>query len=214
MSKVQLTGNASGTGIFTIAAPNSNVDRTLTLPDNTGTLLSSASTLSPSQLGSQFSINSGAPSNSFVMDASGRITTPNQPAFLAGKTSATANGNVMVFNETVFNIGGHYNTSNGRFTAPISGVYQFSWQILGNIQQTVYRTTFRRNGSNNITGNFQVQMRMDGNVNNAFETSTTYTILVQLTAGDYVDIFYVSDNGVSTINDASYWEKFMGHLVG
>lgn len=214
MSKVQLAGNANGTGIFTIASPNSNTDRTLTLPDNTGTLLSSASTLSPSQLGSQFSINSGAPSNSFVMDASGRITTPNQPAFLAGKTSATANGNVMVFNETVFNIGGHYNTSNGRFTAPISGVYQFSWQILGNTQQTVYRTTFRRNGSNNITGSFQVQMRMDGNVNGAFETSTTYTILVQLTAGDYVDIYYVSDNGVSTINDTSYWEKFMGHLVG
>jgi hypothetical protein len=42
MSKVQLAGNASGTGIFTIASPNSNTDRTLTLPDNTGTLLTSA----------------------------------------------------------------------------------------------------------------------------------------------------------------------------
>lgn len=39
MSKVQLAGNVSGTGIFTIASPNSNIDRTLTLPDNTGTLL-------------------------------------------------------------------------------------------------------------------------------------------------------------------------------
>jgi len=44
MSKVQLSGNASGTGIFTIASPNSNTDRTLTLPDNTGTLLTSATT--------------------------------------------------------------------------------------------------------------------------------------------------------------------------
>jgi hypothetical protein len=42
MSKVQLQGNASGTGIFTIASPNSNTDRTLTLPDSTGTLLTSA----------------------------------------------------------------------------------------------------------------------------------------------------------------------------
>lgn len=42
MSKVQLQGNASGTGIFTIASPNSNTDRTLTLPDQTGTLLSSS----------------------------------------------------------------------------------------------------------------------------------------------------------------------------
>ncbi len=39
MSKVQLQGNVSGTGVFTIASPNSNTDRTLTLPDNTGTLL-------------------------------------------------------------------------------------------------------------------------------------------------------------------------------
>ena len=44
MSKVQLQGNASGTGIFTIASPNSNTDRTLTLPNQTGTLLTNAST--------------------------------------------------------------------------------------------------------------------------------------------------------------------------
>mgnify|MGYP001338129603 CR=1 FL=1 len=44
MSKVQLAGNASGTGIFTIASPNSNTDRTLTLPDNTGTVVTTGST--------------------------------------------------------------------------------------------------------------------------------------------------------------------------
>lgn len=37
MSLVKVQGNASGTGIFTVAAPNSNTDRTLTLPDATGT---------------------------------------------------------------------------------------------------------------------------------------------------------------------------------
>lgn len=44
MSKVQLQGNASGTGIFTIASPNGNTDRTLTLPDNTGTIVTTGST--------------------------------------------------------------------------------------------------------------------------------------------------------------------------
>ena len=38
MSKVAITGNASGTGVFTVASPNSNVDRVLTLPDETGTV--------------------------------------------------------------------------------------------------------------------------------------------------------------------------------
>lgn len=42
MSKIALTPNASGTGTFSIASPDSNTDRTLTLPDATGTLFSSA----------------------------------------------------------------------------------------------------------------------------------------------------------------------------
>jgi len=44
MSKISLSGNASGTGTFTIASPNSNTDRTLTLPDNTGTVVTTGST--------------------------------------------------------------------------------------------------------------------------------------------------------------------------
>jgi hypothetical protein len=38
MSKVAITGNTSGTGVFTVASPNSNVDRVLTLPDESGTV--------------------------------------------------------------------------------------------------------------------------------------------------------------------------------
>jgi hypothetical protein len=36
MSQVTLQGNASGTGIFTVAAPNSNTNRTVNLPDAGG----------------------------------------------------------------------------------------------------------------------------------------------------------------------------------
>ena len=45
MSKVAITGNASGTGVFTIASPNSNSDRTLNLPDSAGTIATAESTL-------------------------------------------------------------------------------------------------------------------------------------------------------------------------
>lgn len=45
MSKIALSGDASGTGTFTIASPNSNNNRTLTLPDNTGTVLTTGSNL-------------------------------------------------------------------------------------------------------------------------------------------------------------------------
>jgi len=38
MSKVKITGHASGTGVLTVTAPNTSTDRTITLPDATGTL--------------------------------------------------------------------------------------------------------------------------------------------------------------------------------
>lgn len=55
MSSVKVQGNASGTGIFTVAAPNSNTDRTLTLPDSSGTIATAESTLS------QFNASGSAP---------------------------------------------------------------------------------------------------------------------------------------------------------
>jgi hypothetical protein len=50
MSKIALTPNASGTGTFTIASPNSNTDRTLTLPDEAGTVLTDVSDLPAANL--------------------------------------------------------------------------------------------------------------------------------------------------------------------
>jgi hypothetical protein len=55
MSLVKVQGNASGTGIFTIASPNSNTDRTLTLPDSSGTVATAESTLA------QFNASGSAP---------------------------------------------------------------------------------------------------------------------------------------------------------
>lgn len=43
MSKIALTGNASGTGTFTIASPNSNSNYQLDLPANSGTILTTSS---------------------------------------------------------------------------------------------------------------------------------------------------------------------------
>ena len=39
MAKVKIQGHASGTGILTVTAPNTSTDRTITLPDSTGTLI-------------------------------------------------------------------------------------------------------------------------------------------------------------------------------
>jgi len=44
MSKIALEGNASGTGTFTIAGPNTNTNYTITLPQETGTLITTGIT--------------------------------------------------------------------------------------------------------------------------------------------------------------------------
>ena len=45
MSNITVQGNASGSGIITLESPNTNLNRTVTLPDETGTLLVSGGAL-------------------------------------------------------------------------------------------------------------------------------------------------------------------------
>ena len=44
MSKLKLKGDSGGTGVFTLTSPNSSTDRTITLPDDAGTIITSAQT--------------------------------------------------------------------------------------------------------------------------------------------------------------------------
>lgn len=77
MSKIALEPNASGTGTFTLASPNSNTSRTLTLPDAAGELLTDGSSLNAGNLtgtlpaidGSQLTGISSTPTTSDVLTA-------------------------------------------------------------------------------------------------------------------------------------------------
>jgi hypothetical protein len=50
MAKIVIQGNPSGEGILTIQAPNTATDRTITLPDSTGTILDTTSSLPAANL--------------------------------------------------------------------------------------------------------------------------------------------------------------------
>jgi hypothetical protein len=45
MSQVKISGNASGTGVLTISAPNTNTDRSITIPDKAGAIAVGAGTI-------------------------------------------------------------------------------------------------------------------------------------------------------------------------
>jgi hypothetical protein len=60
MTKIVVQPNASGTGTFTIAAPNSSNTQTLTLPDVTGTVLTTAGgTLTGALTGTDLTLSGG-----------------------------------------------------------------------------------------------------------------------------------------------------------
>jgi hypothetical protein len=81
MSSIKLESNASGTGVFTIASPNSNTNRTLTLPNNTGTILTSATTVGfPAGsvlqvVNADYTTSNSTTSTSYVTGVTGSITT-------------------------------------------------------------------------------------------------------------------------------------------
>jgi hypothetical protein len=105
MSQIALSPNPAGTGTFTIAAPDTNTDRTLTLPDNTGTVLTSASNITAQAM--------------------------NGPAFSAynsnNQTLSNSTWTKVVANIEVFDTNGNYdNTTNYRFTPTVAGYYQIN----------------------------------------------------------------------------------------
>ena len=124
MSKISLTPHASGTGVFTVASPNSSTDRTLTLPDETGTVLTSASD----------------------------ITQNNGPAFSAYQSSAqtlsTGVTTKLQFQTEDYDTATCFDsTTNYRFTPDVAGYYQISGGLQLGASACVLTMYFYKNGS-------------------------------------------------------------------
>ena len=141
----------------------------------------------------------------------GYITKPYQPACTAHQmasainTNGEANYTEVVFTQTITNRGSHYNTSNGRFTCPVSGVYHVSAGFLtrkGSATNAYHNAFIYKNGSN--TG---LKTR---DINNANELHITVAGLIDCNAGQYLSV-YVSNDGGDFWSDYNY---FSVHLVG
>ena len=88
MSKITITPNGAGTGTFSIASPNSNTNRTLTLPDSTGELLNAESSLNATKLTGNIAASQLTGALPAISGASltGIDTESFKPAYIGGAT--------------------------------------------------------------------------------------------------------------------------------
>lgn len=144
------------------------------------------------------------------IDSSGRMTLPNQPSFHAtGNTSGTTitTGQQALYNTSYFNIGGYFNTSTGRFTAPVSGRYFFyaSYLTYPNNDPGYITLTMAVNGTSSYQYGFS---RRQNNLQNDKNLST----IINLNAGDYVAP-WLEPNGGFSYYDAGGHGHFFGYLI-
>ena len=156
---------------------------------------------------------------SMTIDSTGRILTPARPAFrarIAGSSTGTGvNGNI-VFETEDFDIGSNYDHTNGEFTAPIAGIYQFVFKCLIATNTSgsamaggdVFYADLEVNGSNVDGGRCYHYIG-----NGAHQNQVHLNELQQLSANDTVRIHAGSEFVYSEAN-AEYDPVFIGLLVG
>ena len=142
-----------------------------------------------------------------IIDASGRITKPTQPSFLA----TGADGNYVTtspipFPTVKYNIGNHYDNSTYTFTAPIAGRYFFHAHVglLNGGSGNQGYPWFSVNGSQNQYSYQNFSTTWYGNAN--------LTCVYNLSANDTVKVTF-SYSSATYYNDTNT-TKFMGFLVG
>ena len=85
-----------------------------------------------------------------TIDNAGRVLMPAQPSFFAYNLTFGSSGQYIGTGGTIdHNIGNHYNSANGKFTAPIAGRYMFigATQYYSNGSNQYQTSMFVKNGT-------------------------------------------------------------------
>ena len=192
MSSIAITGGATGTGVFSLLAPSTSTNRTLTLPDSTGTILTTAT--------------AGVPVNG--------------PAFSAyANATQTVSSNVytkIALQAEDFDTNSCFDsTTNYRFTPTVAGYYQVNGILRLNGTSTTVQTSLiiYKNGSANtdvIDTNPSAALNISG-----YTIVGNSNIIYMNGSTDYLELYGYYYLGTSTFSGASsvFTSKFSGALV-
>ena len=139
------------------------------------------------------------------INSSGQVTKPNQPLFVAQKSGAITGGGFVVFNTVIENVGSHYNSSDGKFTAPVAGYYWFCCKINAFKRIDFF---FKRNGSNSGAANREIGQFNTSNQDGWY--SHNLIRIFELAANDYVQ---VDVTNITQNSDPGEWITFQGYLL-
>lgn len=142
--------------------------------------------------------------DALTIDSSGRILTPERPAFFAtGAAAYTAYTayQKIAFNDVTstgcFNIGGHFDTSTNQFTCPVAGIYFFSAGAINDTDSNI-GILIKNNTANHAIRDYNAGR------------SATPNGLMQCDANDVIE---VQSELVSSLYLGQYG-RFTGYLVG
>ena len=141
------------------------------------------------------------------INASGQVTKPLQVSFRCGRNASySTTGNVSPNWNVVFhNVGGHFNTSTGIFTAPVAGVYQVNLYFLNENNTNASDVFVRLNGVQNNG------IRIRSGTSAGHQTSSGNAAIL-MAVNDTLDVFLSTGE---IYNDTSTtWSVFSAYLLG
>jgi hypothetical protein len=147
------------------------------------------------------------------IDNSGRVTMPYQPTFYVekpfGATNTFVSGNttaITTWSNVRLNQGSHFSLATGRFTAPVAGIYMFTFHISYGIgANSISDFLFYKNG----TGASETVVAKNGAV--VLDWANGALIAhISLAVNDYVTVGAASYSG----NAGNMRASFGGRLVG
>ena len=164
------------------------------------------------------------PGERMKIDAYGRVTTPNQPSFMAnfgGNNNVSHNnGDYLKANNTDHNTGNCYNTSNYRFTAPVAGNYLFYGRAnMSGVGSGDYSRSYQvRLYKNNSSEQFHMSRTTVNGLSGSYPDTSTMVCSINLAVNDYVQLkvnWEVDGQGLGTTENLHHHgSMFGGYLIG
>ena len=189
MSKIAIKGATTGTGVFTLESPATNTDRTLILPDEAGTVLTSASDVA----------QKGVPAFSAYNSSTSR------------QTVSTTTYTKVVLPTKEFDTHGFFdNTTDYRFQPTIAGYYLVNATVYSQATGGLTRTigAFFKNGG--------LYWRFNDTTfaSTTFERAPSGSQVIYMSGStDYIETYvYISGTSPIVYNSSS-WTNFSAILV-